>query len=503
MARLMDLMISFQRLSPGRIAVNIGVIAIVTAQLLYVCLSFVYDIDYFVFLSSFTYLFFLGTGAMFVTYHSIKHTRNKILGLVHPACLYSWLFFIFFGIGSMPGLIGIKERYIMEATYYGYFVAGILSILTLFALGCGVICFNSMSKRLKYQPIHETVLKFFSAKYLILTLLYLVFWYLRLDLIFKGGLIRYGWAPMKALLGTATGIDIFVKGLSVFVLPIIFMFVLIYPKKKIYAILVCLEVLYLLMLNSRSSLIFALISCIVLYCIIRQKIPWKLLCGGVFLSAILFLVLIEARNTGKLTSLMSSNVFDYLLRNFLDAFGSIFSFEELRSSFHSLIVNMYFRLDMLQPLAAMIDHGTLGDKGFVYGESFVFYTVTMIPKVLYPGPKPILQSGEDLAISHFDLPRFDIAFPITYEFYLNFGMVGSIIGILLLGMFLSWIYSLFVLRPSKYQLWYAALYAGILISILKIERGFKLIFDLRILVILLLCGWILQLKNRPNPNHKS
>ncbi len=76
---------------------------------------------------------------MFVTYSSICQTKDVLLGFVHPATLYSWLFFLYFGIGSMPELNGLNTQTFMYASYFGYSLAGLIALFFIHCSGFTVV----------------------------------------------------------------------------------------------------------------------------------------------------------------------------------------------------------------------------------------------------------------------------------------------------------------------------------------------------------------------------
>lgn len=154
---------------------------------------------------------------------------------------------------------------------------------------------------------------------------------------------------------------------------------------------------------------------------------------------------------------------DFKLFNILDV-------NQLRLIDGRLTLNYYTGLSIIR-----IESGNVE---LVYGQSFADALVAIVPRALWP-EKPTIAGGSD-RISYFTGLYFaggsSFAIGIVMEMYVNFGLTGTIIGFLILGILLELLSDLAenALRYQRYSLFSLIMISGLSFTLVGNDFSFIL-----------------------------
>jgi hypothetical protein len=224
------------------------------------------------------------------------------------------------------------------------------------------------------------------------------------------------------------------------------------------------------MTGSKSYIMFSFLP-LVWHAVLRKK-PDKVtiafaLCLSVFYFGVVSPGISRARVEGVMTG---ADLFDQLVSAAKQSVG----LESRQVSPSSQPVYEEFFLRQFDPLSLSFILGEVERDGFRYGETMAYASYAFIPRLLWPD-KPSLSKGSWFTVYLGFSPRESEAttstgITATGELYWNFGIVGVISGMLLIGMLIGAVWRLAGADPRG-QLLHMLLYTSLLVDIMNMPEA--------------------------------
>lgn len=216
----------------------------------------------------------------------------------------------------------------------------------------------------------------------------------------------------------------------------------IYPKRYSYKLwlgLIFLTELFFNFLGGTKGLTLINFFYVALvYWYIRGNPPRRWILGVAMIWALITpwnLAYRDRINEGFVNTENFASIIGTLRDSFKDAFLS----ETVSGPIERLIDNLKARIPLLQEATLVMDYADRA--GYSYGEKYLmFLPIALIPRFLWPD-KPVLQSGYWVTTEIYGQTSGYTSTAITGigDFYLDFGIIGPLLGFALWGVLIGWI----------------------------------------------------------------
>ena len=105
-----------------------------------------------------------------------------------------------------------------------------------------------------------------------------------------------------------------------------------------------------------------------------------------------------------------------------------------------------------QPFYGMVNN-IPQKESFMNGRTFTYLLYHPIPRSIFPSkPNPPVQEAVYKIFNNERIVKSGMAFPNIGEFYINFGILGVVIGMFLFGIFIRFAYRKVIKYPTRFNI---------------------------------------------------
>lgn len=365
----------------------------------------------------------------------LHHTASIKRDVFHPVVLYKVIFIVGFWF---CGILLLKEGTIEKIVLLETFFVGLLSVIML-DLGALFIRGNFSTKKMYVKNEQNELI---SNNFLIVKLfiiLYLCNWLWRIYA------LKSGW-----LYGTHVGTYLEVSKISNIIGTLnnlgwfFFVGILVYSRinKWSYMLIFGLfEFIWLFLSGSKSSVINLLLVLLLTYHLRSRVIKFNKLVKWFILFMPLIVSVFYFANLYRM--LARINLLSGGSMKLTDTIKLMFSENQYSYSIDMILNNMLDRVNLAKSVALLIQAMNVSNIEYWLGKSYIAIFVWFIPRIIWPN-KPTVSVGywygkEVLGWSY--NARSEGAITLMGDAYLNFGYVGVIFIMFLVGWLISAIYS--------------------------------------------------------------
>jgi len=223
--------------------------------------------------------------------------------------------------------------------------------------------------------------------------------------------------------------------------------------RGLFYCLILIEVFFGLVSGMKGAVIGVLFPIVFLYYYFKRRLPWKLIGATVIVLALLIPINASYRDMvalGKIDTRSIASPLSGVVSATFKAFSSAQSTNLLRQDVDWFVR----RFSFLHSINAIINQ-TPQKQPFWYGRYYwQIPALVFIPRAVWVN-KPCLNYGKWFAITYLGYPqetRTSVAVTLVGDLYLNFGVVGVILGMFLLGLCFYFLYQKFRSSSSKVTL---------------------------------------------------
>lgn len=450
----------------------------------------------------------IGLAAVVILAPSVYLAFKKKFDLFHPLVFAAWSYFLpAFVVGGLLLASGLSQPYYLAFIPEWEFYLPLTLVYV--ALGFAGLTFGFV------MPVGRRLGEFFSRK--------LPLWDWKPNDILAPGVLLLGLGVFFNLTAFAAGLigyqrsrllDTFDATLSFFTYFVaVASFMLWYaifrtPKLtlqfKLVAILLVVLIPYsTLLAGSRGGLIHNLLPIAVAFWLSgrRIKLHHGLIFGGVLTVAVLA-GMVFGTTFRSVKGAEEKVDLDTYLNQSSQAF-TIISNRGVTQNFTFAVQNLAERMETLSSLGVVVgNYETLENYASDYGLAGNIWTYTwtaFIPRVIW-NDKPIIADARAYSELYFDFGENSFAITPIGDLLRNFGPLGVPIGMAILGFALRIMYTALV-ESGINSVWRSATYYLLLVNV-SYEGFYGILLPsmLRLMLILLLCGFVINLMVRRRGN---